>query len=86
MGGCALIKDGRHAGSFGAACEYADMSYKHVQGFWHALTTDPEAMAAIAECNLKLTSILVALGDKYGLQQGRLTEADVEEVKKFKNK
>ena len=83
VGGCALIKNGRHAGSFGAACEYADMDYAKVQGFWHAFTEDPRAMGAMAECNLKLTAILVELGDKYGVSQGRMTAEERDEAKKI---
>ena len=82
VGGCALIKNGnRYGGAFGPTCVYQDMTYKHVQAFWHAMTTNPDMMMATMEYQAKMTPLLIELGNKLGIKRGDINEADLTEIK-----
>jgi hypothetical protein len=82
FGGVNLFKDGQHITSAGSSVHYKNLDFKHVQGLWRIFAL-PDVQTKVAELNKILSEKLVLLGDQFGIEQGKMSATDLQEIKRL---
>ena len=79
VGGAVLMKDGQVATVAEPAVVYQRLRYKHVQALWRALGSEEVRAAAHAYSNV-VARVMTELGDRFGIQSGKMTAEELTEV------
>jgi len=82
FGGVNLFKDGQHITSAQGAVQYKNLDFKHVQGLWRIISL-PDVQAKMQELNKVLGEKLLLLGDQFGVEQGKMSSTDLQEIKRL---
>jgi len=83
VGGMVLVRDGRAISVIRPAAIYHDMSYANVQTVWHWSEENEEVQLALSQFNRAIAHELIALGDAFGIERGRMTVGDLTTIQEI---